>query len=110
VGGASCEDAQVKSALLRSEIISWLGDRAGGWTVTSSNDEIVIASAAPTLEHADLCLGVRTLSMAFRWHNREVGGVAFLMFEHGHLTESETAWLAGFVGLDAPATDVSPLG
>ena len=75
-----------------------------------SNGEIAIASASPRLEHADLCLGVRTLAMAFQWHNREVAGVTFLMFEHGHLTERETAWLAGFVGHDAPSAHLSPLG
>ena len=139
------------SALISSEIISWLGDRADRWTVVAStddqggwvvqlehpastglgletgatdevdaariairmlasSDEIAIAWTSPTLEHAELCLGVRTLATMFRWHNREVRGVTFLMFEHGHLTERETAWLAGFVGRDAPAAYLSPYG
>jgi len=78
--------------------------------ILTSNDEIEIAAASPTFDHPDLCLGVRALSSAFRWHNREVRGVSFLMFEYGHLSEPETAWLEGFIGTDAPASHVSPLG
>jgi len=76
----------------------------------ADDDEIRIVAAAPPLIHADLCLGVRTLTMVFSWHNREVRGVTFLMHEHGHLTERETAWLAGYVGEGAPGKPASPLG
>ncbi len=73
------------------------------------DDELRIVAAAPALVHLDLCLGVRTLTLAFDWHNREVRGVTFLMYEHGHLTEQETAWLAGYVGESAPGRAASPL-
>ncbi len=75
-----------------------------------SDDEIRIVAAAPLLAHPDLCSGVRTLTQAFDWHNREVRGVVFLMYEHGHLTESEAAWLAGYMGESAPGQAASPLG
>jgi hypothetical protein len=72
--------------------------------------EIAIACAAPDLEHPDLVSGLRTISFSFGWDCRQVRAVAFLMFEHGHLTHDETAWLAGFEGTDAPMEAVSPLG
>lgn len=46
----------------------------------------------------------------FGWHNGEVGEETFLMLEHGHLTERETASLAAFVGRDAPAAYLGPYG
>jgi len=75
-----------------------------------ADDEIRIVAAAPPLVHAGLCLGVRTFVTAFEWTNREVRGVAFLMYEHGMLDEPETAWLAGYLGEDAPVEAASPLG
>ena len=76
----------------------------------SFNHEIDIASAAPELEHPDLIAGLRTIAFAFKWDSREVRSVSFLMFEHRHLTHDETAWLAGYEGVDAPMTARSPLG
>jgi hypothetical protein len=80
----------------------------GGRTLAAST-EIDIASAAPDLAHADLISGLRTLAKAFEWDSREVRAVAFLMFEHNHLSLDETAWLAGYEGIDAPMRAVSPL-
>jgi hypothetical protein len=78
--------------------------------VLSASTEIDIASAAPALEHAELLLGLRTVATMFGWGNREVGAVAFLMFENGHLTLDETAWLAGYEGVGAPMRPHSPVG
>ena len=72
--------------------------------------EIDIATAAPVLEHADLIMGVRTLAKTFRWDSLEVRALAFLMFEQGHLTLDETAWLSGYEGVGAPMQPQSPLG
>ena len=78
--------------------------------VLTSIEEIETASAAPVLEHPDLILDIRGLAEGFRWDHREVGSLAFLMFEHGHITEVEAAWLAGYIGLGAPRQPVSPVG
>lgn len=43
------------------------------------------------------------------WESREVRAVAFLMFEHGHLNNDETAWLSGYEGIGAPMKAASPL-
>ena len=79
-------------------------------SILSSSDELAIVGAAPVLEHTDLLLGVRTLTQCHEWDNLEVRAVAFLMFEHGHITRAETAWLAGFIGRDAPRNPVDPMG
>jgi hypothetical protein len=71
--------------------------------------EIDVASAAPDLEHADLISGIRTIAQTFEWESREVRAVAFLMFEHGHLNNDETAWLSGYDGIGAPMKAASPL-
>jgi hypothetical protein len=71
--------------------------------------EIDVASAAPDLEHADLISGIRTIAQMFEWESREVRAVAFLMFEHGHLNNDETAWLSGYDGIGAPMKAASPL-
>ena len=81
-----------------------------GRRVLAANAEIDIASAAPVLEHPDLILGLRTVATMFGWESREVGAVAFVMFENGHLTLDETAWLAGFEGVGAPMQPRSPIG
>ena len=78
--------------------------------VIASSTEIDIASAAPALEHLDLLLGLRTVAKAFGWQSREVGAVAFLLFENGLLTLDETAWLAGYEGIEAPMRPQSPHG
>jgi hypothetical protein len=83
---------------------------AVGNRIVAANTEIDIASAAPDLEHADLILGLRTISKMFEWDNREVRVVAFLMFEHGQLNLDETAWLSGYEGINAPMKAASPLG
>jgi hypothetical protein len=77
--------------------------------VLAASTEIAIASAAPDLAHADLISGLRTVAKAFEWDSREVRAVAFLMFEHDQLSLDETAWLAGYEGIDAPMRAVSPL-
>ena len=82
---------------------------AVGSRILAASTEIDIASAAPDLAHADLISGLRTVAKAFEWDSREVRAVAFLMFEHDHLSLDETAWLAGYEGIDAPKTAVSPL-
>lgn len=80
-----------------------------GLRVLAVSKEIDIASAAPVLEHADLIMGLRTVATVFGWDTREVGAVAFLMFEHSHLTLSETVWLAGYEGVGAPMVPRNPL-
>jgi hypothetical protein len=67
-----------------------------------------LTGVAPPLVHRSLVLGVRTLVTAFEWTATEVRGVAFLLYEHGHLTREETGWLAGYVAADAPKTFVDP--
>ncbi|MGD9999423.1 MAG: hypothetical protein AB7U39_21090 [Ilumatobacteraceae bacterium] len=81
-----------------------------GRRVLAASKEVDIASAAPALEHADLITGLRTVATMFGWDSREVAAVAFLMFEHGHLTLDETAWLSGYEGVGAPMQPRSPLG
>lgn len=76
----------------------------------NSNEEIAFVASAPALTHPDAVSGVRGLTQAFTWHNREVASVAFLMFECGCLSEPETAWLAGFIGGGAPGRPRSPVG
>lgn len=78
-------------------------------SVVAASSEIPIASAAPDLQHADLVFGLRTVASMFQWDGREVRAVAFLLFEHGHLNLEESAWLAGYEGIDAPMKEVSPL-
>lgn len=78
--------------------------------VLTTSGEIEIVRAAPDLVHSDLVMGLRTLTLAFRWDCREVAAVAFLLYEHGHLTLDETAWLSGFEGIGAPMQRRSPLG
>ena len=87
------------------------GDAIGTVTrVLAATKEIDIASSAPALEHLDLLLGLRTVAKMFGWENLEAGAVAFLMFENGHLTLDETAWIAGYEGHGAPMRPRSPLG
>jgi hypothetical protein len=81
-----------------------------GRRVLAASNEIDIASAAPALEHTDLINGLRTVATMFHWESREVAAVAFLMFEHGHLTLDETAWFSGYEGVGAPMEPRSPLG
>jgi len=57
-----------------------------------------------------MLLGLRTVASMFGWECREVRAVAFLMFENGHLTHDETAWLSGYEGVGAPMQPRSPLG
>jgi hypothetical protein len=83
---------------------------AGIRMLASASTEIEVATAAPELEHADLISGLRTISQMFKWDNREVGAIAFLMFEHGHLNQDETAWLSGYQGIGAPMAPRSPIG
>ena len=75
-----------------------------------STDELGIVAASPTLTHSDAVIGIRSLAQAFRWPNREVGAVAFLMFECGSLSEAEAAWISGFIGDGAPGRPRSPVG
>ncbi len=72
--------------------------------------EVDIAAAAPKLEHPDLIAGLRTIAKAFNWDTLQVRSVAFLLFEHGHLTHDEAAWLGGYDGRNAPMNPVSPTG
>jgi len=81
-----------------------------GSRIIAGSTEIDIASAAPPLEHPDLLLGLRTVAKAFDWESREVRAVAFLLFENGLLTLDETAWLAGYDGVDASMRPQSPHG
>ena len=76
----------------------------------SSSDEIDVAASAPALEHADLLAGLRTIAAMFGWDNDEVRAVAFLMFENGHLTLDETAWVSGYIGGGSPMCPTSPMG
>ena len=78
--------------------------------VLEHTEEIDVAAAAPTLEHADLLAGLRTIAAMHRWDSREVRAVAFLMFENGHLTHDETAWMSGYIGTDPPMRPTSPMG
>lgn len=81
-----------------------------GRRVLAASKEIDIACAAPVLQHAELIMDLRAVASAFGWDSREVGAVAFLMFEHGYLTLDETAWLSGYEGVGAPMQPRSPLG
>lgn len=76
----------------------------------AANTEIAIIANAPHLEHVELVLGLRGLASSFKWSYQEVCATAFMLYEHGHLTEPETAWLAGYEGRDAPMSPISPLG
>lgn len=73
---------------------------ASAWL--ADNEELSIADAAPTLAHPELVLGLRTLTAAFDWPNEQVRSVAFLLAETEALNREEAAWLAGFVGSNAP--------
>ena len=75
-----------------------------------SIDELGIVAAAPALTHPDAVIGIRSLAHAFKWTNREVGAVAFLMFECGALSEPEAAWISGFIGVAASGRPRSPIG
>ena len=85
-------------------------DGVGAGRVLAASIEIDIASAAPMLEHAEMVSGLRTVASMFGWESREVAAVAFLLFENGHLTHDETAWLSGYEGVGAPMQPRSPLG
>lgn len=71
--------------------------------------EVAIAEAAPELEHADIAMGVRTLTVAFEWPTVQVRAVAFLLFEAGALSADEAGWLAGFCAYDAPMRSTPPM-
>jgi hypothetical protein len=63
-----------------------------------------------SLEHQELAMGVRALTLGFEWSSREVRAVAFLLHEVGALNHEEAAWLAGYEGEGAPMTPASPHG
>jgi hypothetical protein len=72
--------------------------------------EVAIADAAPDLVHPATVAGVRALARAFEWPTVQVRAVAFLLFETGVLSVDEAAWLAGFVGTEAPMVATPPTG
>jgi hypothetical protein len=74
----------------------------------SNSAEVSIASAAPPLAHRDFVLGLRTLATVHSWDSRQMRSIASLLCEFGHLTDAETAWLAGWVGADAPKRVIDP--
>lgn len=76
----------------------------------AQNSEIEICSRAPALAHVDLLLGLRTVINVHHLDNSTCRSLAFLMYEHGQITEPEAAWVAGFLGQDPPMRPQSPLG
>ena len=81
---------------------------AAATRILAAHREVQLAFAAPELTNPDLVMGLRTLTAAFTWSNLEVRSVAFLLYEHGHLTVDEAAWLGGYEGKDPPMTVTSP--
>lgn len=72
--------------------------------------EVAIADAAPSLDHPELVMGIRTLVTGFDWPAGQVTGLTFLLAEHGAINDEEAAWLSGFVAWDAPMKRVWPDG
>ena len=106
---SNLSDADLTNATLTDVTIANC-NLAGASLVGATITEVDIAAAAPKLEHPDLIAGLRTIAKAFNWDTLEVRSVAFLLFEHGHLTHDEAAWLSGYDGQNAPMNPISPTG
>ena len=76
----------------------------------TSSPETEICRNAPQLVHPELRLGFRTVVVFHDLENLVCRSLAFLMYEHGQVTEPEAAWMAGFLGRHAPMELQSPLG
>ena len=72
------------------------------------HEEIRIASAAPKIVNRQAVEGLRTMIAALRWTSVDVRAVSFLMWELGQLTREEAAWIAGYLGADAPNHPIYP--
>jgi hypothetical protein len=67
-----------------------------------SDDEVAIASAAPTISNAKLVGGIRTAIAAFDWSNDEVRAIAGVLWDARVIRLEEAGWLAGYCGAGAP--------
>jgi hypothetical protein len=93
---------------LALDIDTWTSDSAEHLEWWSHQREVAVAAAAPQLVHPELVMGLRTLTVAYRWGAAELRGIAFLLFEVQALTLEETSWLSGYVADDAPMQPVTP--
>jgi len=72
------------------------------------HEEIRITSAAPKIVNRRAVEGLRTVIAALGWTSVDVRAVSFLMWELGQLTRDESAWIAGYLGTDAPNRLIFP--